>query len=239
MENQDYDITEYEMPQNIKNCITKDFCKQFMKELHMIWGISLQDFYYDSVAYLESTGGWYEALATTCRKLNQDELFLHYYQLPWYDSDLFDYQLSMILCDYKLLLPEDETSEIARQHNIPIENIGVCDKCGNNFLKSDLNDIEDECVLSQYICKTCDNEKEVNCLTYDIKKSINDILEIQNDDYFICEKCGKIHHKNVKGNKYCLYCETKKVPNTNVNVYYQNNIELNKIYKQKLKGNTI
>ena len=72
---------EYSIPENIKNLITPEFCKLFMKELHMIWGFSLEDFDYDSVGYCEGTAGWYESFTSTCRKLKQDELYKYYLSL--------------------------------------------------------------------------------------------------------------------------------------------------------------
>ena len=74
---------QYEMPANYKAMINTEFCKNFLKELHMIWGFSLEDFNWDSIGYCEGTSGWYVAFTNTCRKMKLDKLYLYYRNLPW------------------------------------------------------------------------------------------------------------------------------------------------------------
>lgn len=45
------------------------------------------DGYYDLDS---STGGWFEALKMTCKKLDMMWLLEYHATLPWYDSDIFD-----------------------------------------------------------------------------------------------------------------------------------------------------
>ena len=226
---------EYSIPENIKNLITPEFCKLFMKELHMIWGFSLEDFDYDSVGYCEGTAGWYESFTSTCRKLKQDELYKYYLSLPWYDSDIFDYELTQILVSEKLLLPESETDEIAKQLGISSEDICVCDQCGKYFRKTDVVEKNEEDIdYSIYVCKHCEGIGEAYPVVCDTKKAIHDILGKTKEDYFVCDKCGKIHSINHKGEKYCLNCEQEMVPDTNVNYYYREGIIENEKYHDSL-----
>ena len=116
----------YSMQHNIKKQMDYKFCETFMKELHNVWGFSLNDFNWESIGYCEGTGGWYESFAATCRILNKGELLLYYNNLSWYDSDLFDAELSELLVTYKLILPTVETDEMARQLDIDEDNIKHC-----------------------------------------------------------------------------------------------------------------
>lgn len=223
---------EYSIPKNIKKLITKEFCIQFVKELHCISGLSLEDFDYDSVGYWEGTGGWMEAFANACRKTKNDELLKYYYTLEWFDSDLFDCELTNILIEHKLLLPTTYTDEIARQIGISDEDIGICDDCGKAYNKKDMIERPDEWDdhESIYLCKNCLGIENVAELTFDKFKAIHDILGLSEKDYFICESCNRIHHIRHKGEKYCINCELKQVPNTNVNTYYRESCDINEKY---------
>jgi len=53
--------------------ITYDFCKQFIKELHMIFNITTEDYAYDS--NLGVSCGWVELFCNACRKLGKNDLF--------------------------------------------------------------------------------------------------------------------------------------------------------------------
>lgn len=222
----------YKMPKEIKDVITPAFCIQFMKELHHVWGFSLEDFDYDSVSFCEGTGGWFESLTSTCRKTNNDKLIKYYNSLDWYDSDLFDAELTEMLVNYKLLLPTTYTDEIARQLKIDSNDLGVCNECGKTYLKKDMVDNEkdeDEC-LSMYVCKNCKHIENVKEVDFDKVRTIHEILGLSEKDYFLCKKCGKYHNTNHKGKEFCLYCEDKKIPETNVNNYYREQCSENEKY---------
>lgn len=227
----------YEMPEKYRKMMNSDFCNNFIKELHLIWGFSLEDFNWDSVGYCEGTSGWYVAFTNTCRKLQLDELFVYYRNLPWYDSDLFDEQLANKLVEEKLLLPELYITEVARQNNIPIEEIDTCESCGKTFRKSDMIvsvEPEDEHDEPVYLCLICSTGAEIPELSIDIKRSIFELLNKNEQHYFICEKCGKIHLNQHKGDKYCLHCEQDIVPDTSVNAYYQKSLKECDAYCDKL-----
>lgn len=223
---------EYTMPKEFKGMITYDFCKQFLKELHLIFGISLQNFDYDSVSLMEGTSGWNVSFSNVCKQQKKDELYKYYCFLPWYESDIFDSELTQILVENKLLLPFSEIDEISRQLKIDINDITCCGTCGRYFTAASGDVIEiDE---FEHVCKECLKKEKVKPLNYDIFKAIKFYLNYDKNDYFICKKCGKIHSNNHKGEQYCLYCEQELVPNTNVNKYYRESLEENYKYHDSL-----
>jgi hypothetical protein len=226
----------YSLPKEYSDMMNYDFCKTMMMAIHNIWGISAEDYDYESISYCEGTGGWSEAFMTACRVYKKDELAKYYCTLPWYDSDIFDGYLSQKFVDYKLLLPKDETDEIARQLNIDSDKIKVCDKCGQYFIEEDtifVNEEEsDEYTESLYCCKKCLNNEDVKPLTYDKNNTLKELLGLETNDYFVCSECGKIHFLYNKGDgEICRYCEYQKVSeNINANLYYQECIILNEKY---------
>ena len=227
----------YEMPEKYKAMIDSTFCKNFLRELHLIWGFSLEDFNWESIGYCEGTSGWYVAFTNTCRTMQLDELFLYYRNLPWYDSDLFDAQLSDRLVEEKLVLPELYIVEAARQNNLNIEDIDNCEYCGKIGLKSEMilsTEPEDEHDEPLYVCPTCATGIDFNEITLNIKRALTELLNKNNEDYFVCEKCGKIHLNQHKGNKYCLHCEQEIVPDTNVTVYYKKSLDECDEYRDNL-----
>ena len=221
----------YSMPQEIKKYLDFDFCKTFLQELHMIDGISLSDFCWDSIGYLEGTGAWFEAFSSTCRKFDYHELLCYYCKLPWYDSDLFDSELSDTLVAYKLIFEKTECDILAIQLDIDDSYIAYCNECGKLFHKKDvIVNNEDEC-LSKYTCQKCANNKEVNELKINIPNALNEILGLHEKDYFLCEKCGNYHYVYNKGEKYCKNCEIQeKSEYKNANNYYRDNLNLNEQY---------
>lgn len=251
----------YTMPHNIKKRIDYEFCETFMKELHKIWGISLNDFNWESIGYCEGTGGWYEAFASTCRLLNKGDILLYYNNLEWFDSDLFDDELSNLLVVYKLILPTWETDEIARQLNVKAKNIKHCFVCNGDYLKDEViklkKDDEDyDEYTSNYICKDCEElrktkqikdcelsqkeDKQSHRISYDIVKAIQEVLGLEENEYFYCEKCKKYHFNFNKGlikdKNYCLHCEIDMISdNKNANDYYKEIITLNEKFLFSLK----
>lgn len=235
-------MDKYKIPLHIDKLITKEFCLQFMKELHCIWGFALEDFEYESVGAVEGTSGWYEGFTHACRKTKNDELYLYYLQLDWYNSDLFDYELTQKLVNYKLLLPETEVDEIARQNLMNYDDIGICNECSKYFNKNDMieqkedDDADELEIESLYTCYNCEGSKKVKELVYDKEKAIKSFLTVTENDYFICPQCHKIHHiqNKSKNDKTCIYCSIEKVPDTSVNEYYYNGIKENQKYHDSL-----
>lgn len=227
----------YEMPAHIKGLITPEFCSQFLKELHQIFGCSVEDSDLDYFVYQGGTAGWGAAFANVCRKLNLDELYKYYLNLEWFDSDVFDGLLEDFLVEYKLILGVFLSDEVARQNNLPSDKVTYCDHCGKYFHKDNLIenkvDLGDESPYIEYICKTCATGEDSGVLLWDIKKTLVEIFNKSESDIFICEKCGKPHWNAHRGKQYCLYCENEQL-HTNCNVYYRESLDLNKKYRDKL-----
>ena len=69
---------QYTMPDKIRDMVSLEFCTQFLKELHCIFGVSISDTDLDYIVYQGGTAGWGAAFANACRKLNKDELYKYY-----------------------------------------------------------------------------------------------------------------------------------------------------------------
>ena len=218
-------IKEYAIPKEYKKDIDKKFCKKMLQELHIIFKVSLEDFDYECFSYLEGTGGWYESFATTCRELKKDKLLIYYNSLEWYDSDLFDAELTECMVNNKLILPKSEIEEVARQNNISADKIVYCEECGKYVDKKDA--IYNKKIFKMYYCQNCETSKKYEL---DKKKAIKEWLKLNNSDYFICEKCKKANLIYNKGKKFCKSCEKG---NSN---YYKEQIDQNKKYAMNLKN---
>ena len=230
---------QYTMPNHIKTMIIPEFCAQMAKELHMIFGIGITDTDYDCLLYQGGTSGWNVAIASTCRKLNLDELYKYYHNLPWYDSDIFDGELSDLLVENKWFIPKSESDEIARQLGIDAKSIKYCDKCNKLFHVNDVEvyaDSEDEYDESIYACKSCLGNGESAELVWDKQRTLREILGRSDDQWFVCEKCGEIHAIEHRGEKYCMHCEQPVGENrsTNANDYYVNEFNAQKEYCDKI-----
>lgn len=120
---------KYEIPVRYKRCIDENFIRQ------MLFGVFLflpngADF--DSIKewldYSEGTAGYMEAFKHACIVENHIGLYEYYNSLEWYDSDLFDEQLSDMLIAYlerlsagkrKRLLYE----ELCRENQILLDRV--------------------------------------------------------------------------------------------------------------------
>ncbi|MCL2746318.1 MAG: hypothetical protein FWE48_04420 [Coriobacteriia bacterium] len=94
---------EYEMPKEIEELITKDFCKEFYRQLEATF--STQDLStFNSLAWdsIECSVGWAKAFDTVSDKLCP-ELKSYVHSLEWYDSDMFAGKVTSVLCDYGLI----------------------------------------------------------------------------------------------------------------------------------------
>lgn len=225
---------EYKMPQLIREKFTFDFCKQMMMELHRIYGVSVEDSDMDHMIHLEGTSGWGVAFTTACRKMNEPDLYKYYYNLPWYDSDIFDSQVTECIVEHKLLMPDFDTTEIARQHCIEEDSLRCCDECGKYYLASDVDLLpEDSGVMSDYICHNCNHTGKVQDYDFDVTRMIKEVLG-REEDVFMCPKCGKYHYLWNKGEEFCIHCEITREDNQNANDYYKQELNAQKDFVRQI-----
>jgi len=59
-------------------------------------------------------------------------------------------------------------------------------------------------------CKNCARGEKI-ISAYDIGKALEYHLSLNNNDYFICESCGKYNFMFNRGKNFCNYCESKGV----------------------------
>lgn len=81
---------EYKIPEEIKSRIPDYFYYAMAGELVSIFGPYILKKFESQYDLDSGTGGWYEAFAMTCRKLNMAWLVEYWGNLPSYDSDIFD-----------------------------------------------------------------------------------------------------------------------------------------------------
>lgn len=176
------DLTiSYKIPQEYRSMCDKKFLEVFRHELYKIYNLSLQDFSSDSVLIDGGTCGWNTAFGMACLKTNKSELFKYYITLDWYDSDLFDEEIRILMEEYKLVLKGTLENFIAQNLNLDISEFTYCSKCGKYFLITDMTrdkelyqtyvDCEaiEEAKYDCYICDECrdkDIEKYPNANTY-------------------------------------------------------------------------
>ena len=155
-------IEKYTIPDEIKKLMTYDFLKEFRNQLFAIFDLSL-DTYADIIQGIESTAGWANALEDACHNTGKDDIWSYWDSLEWYDSDMFDWELSDMLIENNLILP---TLDVIFKNylNVELEDLRVCDYCGRAFTKDMViehtgvdaaNDI-----VHEYICKHCNSHKE-------------------------------------------------------------------------------
>ena len=114
----------YEIPEEVKTMLTVDFYVEFVKQLNKLHTeIKLEDrTYWNFYSWEESTCGWADAFKTACLNLNKQDLLDYYEPLPWYDSDIFDNLLNLLMIKDGIIkegiCEEDEYCE------------DDCDKCG-------------------------------------------------------------------------------------------------------------
>lgn len=90
---------KYHIPAEWTVRINSNFVDIFCKELSEInW--SEDSFPRDNIM-VESTMGWGEALKCTCLKTDNEDLWEYYRQLEYYDSDLFDGELTDLCFQFK------------------------------------------------------------------------------------------------------------------------------------------
>lgn len=153
---------EYDIPREWLEKIDLSFLKELRKEFYRIQKLSLDQFYHDALLHYESTAGWGVAFKLACIKTNKLDLYNYSKQLEWYDYDIFCSLISELMVQNKLLI--DNSFEdlvinfISQELNIPQDEIKICFKCGEYFLKEDMvkdymtSDSEDE---GYFVCVHC------------------------------------------------------------------------------------
>lgn len=92
----------YKMPNRKKWLLTPAFLEDFRAELDKIYPPpeNKKANYWNHYVGQESTGGFYQALSITSKKHNVTKAIYEYaLDLPWYESDLFDYQLVILMIE--------------------------------------------------------------------------------------------------------------------------------------------
>lgn len=228
---------EYTMPPEIKTMISNSFCQEFVKQIHLIHGFGLEYTEIDVFVYEGGTCGWEAAFALTCKKYNLDELYIYYSKLPWYDSDLFDGELTDILIEYKLIVPGSIQDEIAKQLGVNRDCIVQCDKCGEYYDKYDVISTDEEGCM-EAICLTCAGAKEVNPLKWEKTRTFKETLGMNENDFFLCDKCGYTHFASHKGNRFCLSCEAGNSIKDRNKYYREIAVPIRNEYHDRLFPNT-
>lgn len=96
----DNGIIKYKIPKEYKDLINDKFLEIFYTELGKKFRkeFDLQEIIdKEEEVNIEGTGGWWEALKTTCKKTKNQEMLKYYKSLWWYDSDWFDGELGDML----------------------------------------------------------------------------------------------------------------------------------------------
>ena len=96
---------DYDMPDDIKRFITKEFADEFIKQFALEFKMSKNrnwvKFFRKESQYYCATHGSYIALKKTSEILGCSELLEYYETLEWYDSDMFNCELYDIVCRYQ------------------------------------------------------------------------------------------------------------------------------------------
>lgn len=80
---------EYQMPDGIRNQLTKELLTDFYNNLVKIFKPIENIDYINFYIYIESTFGWDEAFKEACKKHNKEWLYEYSRHLFWYEHDLF------------------------------------------------------------------------------------------------------------------------------------------------------
>lgn len=96
-------IKQYQIPNNFKEMLTKDFLMTFKQELDKVFNIETTGTLWSTYLKLEGTTGWHEAFTQTCEKHKSDKLYNYYNILDWVESDQFDDQIGDLMCKYNVI----------------------------------------------------------------------------------------------------------------------------------------
>lgn len=163
---------EYSIPEEIKNLITLEFLTEFRKQLYRMHEYySLDLFADDGIPMNPSTSGWYAAFGKACLISGKEDLLKYWYSLPWYDSDIFDSELTEMLVSNNLIL--DDIENLAKKYGITTSDTDIvyCNKCYEFYHSkdTDIMDKNDEDYIDDeeyipHICHKC-NGKNKNITT--------------------------------------------------------------------------
>ncbi|MCM3387260.1 hypothetical protein M3649_03825 [Ureibacillus chungkukjangi] len=121
----------YKLPNSKKWLINEEFLKTFKEELDRIFKIYEKEenpTYWNTYAWLESTGGFYEALKIASEKHNVKKAIYEYAcKLPWYKSDIFDSKLTELMYENKII---EEGSVDGREEYPTLEQLKEWEKNG-------------------------------------------------------------------------------------------------------------
>ena len=97
-------MNDYRMPEEIRREFTREMMSCFLEKLVDIFDyMPSKPTYYDYIVYVESNAGWYEAFKKMCISYGLEDILSYYDHLEWYDSDMFDGELSDLLLEYELI----------------------------------------------------------------------------------------------------------------------------------------
>lgn len=150
----------YTIPEEIKAKFTDEFCKSMRRALFRIHGYYGLDTPAESGPIQNtSTGGYVVAFFTACVETDNEDLFVYWHNLPWYDSDIFDDMLITYMIDKGYLLGYMEDI-ITEKLKIQKENLRLCNCCGRYFTK-DMGQVvvKSEEYSLDWLCNCC-YEKE-------------------------------------------------------------------------------
>lgn len=98
---------QYRIPEYIKGNLTKEFLQAFVNNLMVVFDIDELDkdsfLTFESISMCESTAGWADALEMACLFAKMFDIYSYYLTLPWYDSDMFDAEITDMLVDYSII----------------------------------------------------------------------------------------------------------------------------------------
>jgi hypothetical protein len=86
--------------------ITKEFLLKFKENLGSNFGYGVFDFDDEEIwINLGSTMGWGHSFIQTCLEMNLPALHEYYNALEWFDSDVFDGDISDLAIEYGIIRP--------------------------------------------------------------------------------------------------------------------------------------
>ena len=152
---------EYTIPEHIQKLITDDFLKEFRNQLFRLHPqYSLETFAEEGIPEGTLTFTWSTALGKACLLTHNEELLDYWRTLDWYDSDLFDDQLSQMLIDRHFILG-DVSKIIEEKLGIPEKDLKTCCDCGRLYTKdmmAKLTRKEKKEAMGDYRCLFCQDK---------------------------------------------------------------------------------
>lgn len=108
----DGEIVQYDIPEEYKTLLTKEILEQFARNLLAVFP-QCDDAY--TLFFLESTKGWVDAFsrAVNVHASNNKyrELLDYYFELEWYDFDMFNDELLDLMIEFGILPGFDDSDE--------------------------------------------------------------------------------------------------------------------------------